>query len=146
MTPITFRVNGIPQPQGSKTAFVRNGRAVLVEGRRGPARENFKTWREAVQRGAAEHCMGEPIAGPLHVTAVFVMPKPKSAKKNATRPVTRPDVDKLARTVLDALTQSGLIVDDSHIARLHVEKTYATERDPCGVLVSISRLDERAAP
>ncbi len=41
-------VVGVPQPQGSKTAYVRNGRAVVTEGRTASARENVAEWRRAV--------------------------------------------------------------------------------------------------
>ena len=36
-------VPGIPQPQGSKNAYVRGGRAVLVE-----ANKNLPAWRQIV--------------------------------------------------------------------------------------------------
>jgi Holliday junction resolvase RusA-like endonuclease len=39
-------------------------------------------------------------------------------------PATRPDVDKLIRAVLDALTMSGAIKDDGRVVTLAAVKTY----------------------
>lgn len=143
---VSFRVFGVPQGQGNKTAFVRGGRAVLTEGRRPESREAFRSWREAITRAAADKLREgvEPYDGPLGVVAHFYFPRPKSAKR-AIYKVSAPDADKLARAVGDALEQSGLIVSDARIARWFVEKTYATDGCPPGVLVSVARLVETAA-
>lgn len=46
-------------------------------------------------------------------------------KPNApTYVTTTPDIDKLCRLVLDALTIAGVIVDDSRVAVLRAEKVY----------------------
>lgn len=142
---VSFRVYGVPQGQGNKTAFVRGGRAVLTEGRRPESREAFKSWRDAVTRAAAEK-LGEGVApfdGPLSVVAQFFFPRPKSQKR-ATWKTSAPDADKLARAVGDALEQSGLIVSDARIARWFVEKSYATDGCPPGVLVAVSVIEEAA--
>lgn len=143
---VSFRVFGIPQGQGNKTAFVRGNRAVLTEGRRPESREAFKTWREAVTRAAAEQMANgaASLDGPLGVVAQFYFPRPKSQRK-AIYKTSAPDADKLARAVGDALEQSGLIVSDARIARWFVEKIYATDGCPPGVLVLVARLAENAA-
>lgn len=124
---VTFNVTGIPQPQGSKTPFKVGDRVVLVEGRRGPARAAFKSWREAVTHEArqASEQLGRTITGPVVVACTFRFPTVKSDPYRRAH-TTRPDVDKLARCVLDALTQSGLIVDDSQVSALVVDKFHTT--------------------
>jgi Holliday junction resolvase RusA-like endonuclease len=143
MAALSFRVYGVPQGQGSKTAYVRGGRALLVEGRRPESQAAFKTWRESIHRAAqAELAKGAtPFDGPLSVTAQFFFPRPKSVKADVVWKPTRPDTDKLARAVGDPLEQSGLIVSDARIACWHIEKQYAAEGCPPGVLIAISSLE-----
>ena len=120
MSAVQIRVLGIPAPQGSKRAFVRNGRAVLTES----AGDKHKAWRIAV----AETCHDkwgaqQPLDCPLHVIACFYMPRPKSAGKRLWNDK-RPDLDKLLRSTLDGLTDSGMIADDARISKITAEKVY----------------------
>ncbi|NDC95690.1 RusA family crossover junction endodeoxyribonuclease [bacterium] len=62
------------------------------------------------------------------IDAVFVRPKSHMTKRGvrATAPtLPRPDVDNVAKAVLDAL--QDVIGDDTHVRRLVVEKSYGTE-------------------
>jgi len=77
----------------------------------------------------------------------FRMPRPKShtgaqgltpSASNAT-PHTRPDVDKLARAVNDALTTAGVIYDDSQITRIIAAKRYADPHEAPGVTIAVTR-------
>jgi len=71
--------------------------------------------------------------GPVHVTANFYFAKPKSAKKR-TDVTVKPDVDKLARGLLDAMT-GILFADDAQVVSLHVRKFYdLPERTEIAVL------------
>jgi crossover junction endodeoxyribonuclease RusA len=129
----SFTVYGVAQPQGNKTAYVRNGRAVLVEGRRGPAREAFAGWRASIATAARdwqEKNGGVALLdGPLALAVTFFLPRPKSAAKRVLYPATRPDADKLARCMLDALT--GLVIaDDSRIVDLFIRKRFAVNEPP----------------
>jgi crossover junction endodeoxyribonuclease RusA len=137
MEPVVIEVFGVPLPQGNKTVY--NGH--VVEGKTPDAREAFKSWRGAVAdkaRSAAE-VHGTFPDGPLHLSLTFWMPKPASAKKGERWHWKRPDIDKLERAVLDALTQSGLIRDDSRVCSVAKSKLYAIDRAP-GVLISIAEL------
>lgn len=49
----------------------------------------------------------------------------KSGIKPAAPKLPRPDVDNVAKAVLDAL--QGVIGDDTNVARLVIEKSYGTE-------------------
>jgi crossover junction endodeoxyribonuclease RusA len=134
---VVIEVTGVPKPQGNKTVY--NGH--VVEGKDAKAREAFKSWRGAVtdkaRAAAAEH--GPFPDGPLHLAITFWMPKPASARKGERWAWKRPDIDKLERAVLDALTQSGLIRDDSRVCSVAKSKLYAIDRAP-GVLISIAEL------
>ncbi len=55
---------------------------------------------------------------------------------------TKPDLDKLERAILDALTKSGVIKDDALVVDLVASKHYADENRP-GVLIELSRIDNK---
>jgi crossover junction endodeoxyribonuclease RusA len=131
MSILTFHVPGKPAPQGSKR-FV--GRGIMIESSRevGP-------WRERVALAAHNAMCGRNLlAGPITVGLAFTMPRPKSAPKRSTPPaVKRPDIDKLARACLDAIT--GIIVgDDSQIVDLHATKRLAELGETPGVQVTVA--------
>jgi len=127
---LSFDVYGLPAPQGSKR-HVGNG--VMIE-----SSKRVKPWRAAVEVAAREAIEGEwePFTGPLALTLTFYLPRPKAhygtgrnasvLKPDAPKWVSvRPDIDKLARSTLDALTTSGVWVDDSQVAHLTARKLYA---------------------
>lgn len=131
-----FFVPGHPAPQGSKQAFVRGKRAVLVE-----VSKRVKPWREAVQDAAITHGC-QPIAGSVSVKLTFLMPRPKAMPKSA--PLTmcsRPDADKLARAVLDGLT-GVCFEDDSQVTRLLVVKRRAGTSEEPGVMIHVGPGEE----
>lgn len=121
---ITFFVTGTPKPKGNLRAFTnkKTGRPIITD--RGGA--DLRTWAADIKLHASE-AMGDnqPITGPVGLLLTFRMIRPKShPKTKVTYPVQRPDADKLARLVLDALT-SVCFVDDSQIVELHVFKDWA---------------------
>jgi Holliday junction resolvase RusA-like endonuclease len=65
-----------------------------------------------------------------------MLPMPK--KTNRRYPTTKPDIDKLSRAVLDALT-SVWYKDDSQVIQLEAQKIY-TYGEP-GVYIGIGHLD-----
>ena len=145
-------VHGTPAPQGSKR-HVGNG--VMVE-----SSKKVKPWRQDVKHAALEaipdySCGCEPNApewgtdDALQVEITFYLPRPRGhygTGRNAgtlkasapTRPHTRPDLDKLLRSTLDALGEAGLWADDSRVAVLLGEKQYADHRPP-GAVIDVTR-------
>lgn len=124
-----FEVAGEPVPQGSKQAYVVKGRAVVTE--RG--RATLGPWRAQIAAVALEH-LSEPLEGPVSVCLAFTFGRPKKHYRTgrhagellSTAPslhTTRPDVDKLARAVLDALTGIAFR-DDGQVAELSARKTF----------------------
>lgn len=121
LTELTFSVVGTPMQVGSKRAFTtKAGRAIVVEENDRPKKE----WRRAVIDAAVEALDGRTGFGraPVELWLVFVHPRPKAARKADVWKASKPDWDKLARNVCDALTQSGTIADDSSICVAHVRK------------------------
>jgi Holliday junction resolvase RusA-like endonuclease len=129
-----IRIYGEPAPQGSKTAIVRNGRAIMFE-----ANKRLPEWRETVLMGAtiarAEQG-GLTILGPVTVMMTFHMPRPKSVSRRY--PNSAPDLDKLVRAVGDALQESEVLANDGQIVTLVAHKVYAENSTYAGVEIEIT--------
>lgn len=142
---LTIKVLGIPGPMGSKSfKGMRGGKAIMVE-----SSKKVKPWREAVKWAAREHAVHlEMLRGPLSVTMVFTLPRPKSAPKSRLWPDRKPDLDKLIRSTCDALTDSGVIEDDARIVELKVSKQFPVNLEyrgevgmsPLGCFIEIQTL------
>lgn len=139
---IAFTVYGKPQPAGSKKAFVRGGRAMIVDDAKGS-----RPWKTMVAQTAGDLMNGrELLDGPLELSLVFVVPRPKGhfgakgLRPSAPHyPTVKPDVLKLARAVEDAL--SGVVYrDDAQIVEELLAKEYG---EPARVEVRVVPL---AAP
>lgn len=146
---VRFNVIGVPAPQGSKT---RMPNGALVEGSSATGRAKHRTWRQAVaheahqQRQLLEHC----FSGPLVVDVVFRFPMPASRPAAFKRrvaegeitgwKVTKPDLDKLARSVGDALTEAGLIERDELIAQWLVSKIEVPAGEWTGADITVEEL------
>lgn len=122
-------VPGQPAPQGSKRHV---GHGVLVESSRAVA-----PWRTTVAWHVAQAYAGSVLDVALAVDIEFVMRRPTSCPKRSTPPATkRPDLDKLARAVLDAL--SGVVWrDDSLIIDLHPTKRLAEIGELAGARIRV---------
>lgn len=132
-TSLKFFVAGEPIPQGSMKAFVVAGTARVVHS----SPEPLAFWRQRIATEAqAAMGGGSPLEGAVSVQATFYLPRPKSRPKRHFWPDRRPDIDKLARSLLDALT-SIAFGDDNQVIDLKVRKRYADEDQPPGVSVLI---------
>ncbi len=124
---ISFTVLGRPAPQGSLKAFVVKGRARLTS-------DNKATlpWRQQV--GQTALC-ARPTADiwakrqePIAIAMTFVFTKPASVSKKRLQMAVKPDIDKLCRSALDAMT-GILFCDDGQVVQLTAGKVYgAPER------------------
>jgi crossover junction endodeoxyribonuclease RusA len=123
-------VPGRPAPQGSKRHV---GAGILVE-----SSKTVGPWRQTVAYTAAQVFVGPPLDGPLLVRLGFVMPRPAATPKRRTPPaVKKPDVDKLARAVFDALT-SVVWRDDSQVVDVHATKRLAELDETPGVHIAVA--------
>ena len=111
---VAFEVFGRPAPQGSKT---------LMRGRMVESSKYLPAWRKAVAEAALAQQAetGWFCEGPVHVLIYFTVEKPKTVKRK--HPTVPPDIDKLARSVLDSC--SGVFYnDDAQVVKLIVSKRY----------------------
>lgn len=140
-------VPGKAVAQGSKQAVVRpNGSIAVLEQR--SSRDALAAYRadirEAWHRAVG---VGWSMTGAMAVTIVVYRQRPKShfdskgrVRPSAlNRPKGKPDADKHARAVLDALTGHAY-VDDAQVSDLHVVKAWAESEGP-GTRITIWDLD-----
>lgn len=138
---LTIEVFGDPAPQGSKR---------VVRGRVIEASKKLKPWRLAIAKAVETALPPEHniILGPVKVEVEFYLPRPATIKQNKRSfPIVPPDVDKLARGLLDGLNQGEdgkantgrLWADDSIVVELIARKFYADDRDP-GAIIRITAI------
>lgn len=125
-------VRGTPAPQGSKR-HVGGGRMVEQSPHLAP-------WRAVVTQAAANRlAMGvewhpDPKA-PLALGITFTVQRPASHWRTGKHshllrpgapehPASRPDLDKLIRSTMDALTDAGAMSDDARVISISALKAY----------------------
>lgn len=133
---IEFFVPGIPQPQGSKKAFVVAGKrsACVVDDNH----ETLRDWRARVAFFASNAWTGPPLRGAVRVDRQFRFKRPPSVSaKRRPYPCVKPDADKLSRALMDALT--GIcFADDALVCDGRESKIYA---DSPGVFVVVEDMN-----
>jgi crossover junction endodeoxyribonuclease RusA len=134
---IEFVVPGRAVPQGGMTAFVKGNRAFVTHKRP----KELGDFRARVAL-AAQHAGAEMVKGAVRLDVAFSLIRPKShmgtgrnahlVKGSSPRyPTTNPDIDKLLRSLLDALTQV-CFADDNQVTQINVTKSYTAPGDaPC---------------
>ena len=122
-----FSVAGLPVPQGSLKMM--NGNIIHVKDK------ELKAWRTDIGN-TARNCGVQLIEKDRGVTIdlMFCMPKPTSVRRPI--PCTRPDLDKLIRAVLDALTGIAYI-DDGQVVAITASKIYSAQT---GVKIGIEKI------
>jgi len=127
-TEFTISVVGDPASQGSHA--IMNGRIVQVNSKK------HKAWRSAIVSTCIDNLPEgwEPLDEPVELIVNFYMLKPASVKRSL--PTVAPDLDKLIRSVGDALAIAGVYADDSRIVRISARKLYATGIEP-GATISV---------
>lgn len=124
-------VAGEPAPQGSKNAYKRGTAVVMVE-----SNKRLPQWRKSlVDALQARLGIEPPFPTGVTVDATFYLTKAKTNKK--AQPTQKPDLDKLARALGDALTISGVLKDDSYIIEWRLRKLFAEFEQP-GVEIKIT--------
>jgi Holliday junction resolvase RusA-like endonuclease len=143
----TFQVYGEPAPQGSKKALPnpRDPQRPFVVDDNKP---QLKSWRAETVAAAQELWEGPPMDGPLRLEVRFTFARPASAKRWWRLKRTKPDIDKLCRAMMDALTSARVITDDARVADLRALKVLAAPdgSTPIGATVRITEINEEASP
>ena len=127
-----FTVDGRCATKGSANSFIdpRTGRKVWKA-----SNTKLKSWTKDARKAAMAAkvpLIYKPHGVSLNVRVEFV--KPKTAKQST--PSVRPDIDKLLRAVMDALTNVAY-QDDSQVVSVTSTKVYGPSEK---VVVSIGRV------
>lgn len=136
-------VQGLPKGQPRPRAFARNGVARVYD----PG--TAEAWKSEIAVALRQHIPPNATDRAVSVLLAFQMPRPKthlrkdgSLKDSASRLHTsKPDLDNLAKAVLDTMTQLGMYRDDSQIYLLELRKEYATNCKP-GCWISVHERED----
>jgi Holliday junction resolvase RusA-like endonuclease len=120
---------GVPKPQPRVKAYARAGHAGVYT----PA--TAKSWKDIVILEAAP-IAGRYVEGPIALKIGFTLPRPKAHKKE-THVTTKPDIDNLLKSTMDALTDCAVWRDDAQIAEVHVSKVYQSGTVAPGAVIEI---------
>jgi crossover junction endodeoxyribonuclease RusA len=136
---VSFIVTGKPEPKGSTRMLPRGG----VRGARPLITSDnpkLKAWQRTVRVDA--QLQRVPLfTGPVAVRLAFRLARPISLPRRITLPYRKPDVDKLTRAVLDALT-GVLVRDDANVVELHATKRYIAPVEHPGVEITVADAGE----
>jgi crossover junction endodeoxyribonuclease RusA len=132
---LTFTVYGVAQPKGSHRAFLPPGMKfpIVTDSNR-----SARSWSQLVAHAAttALDAQSRPRleVGPMRVSLSVFLPRPKKFQtpkwRTRTPPhLTAPDLDKLTRCILDALTRV-VWQDDAQVVELVAVKRYTERDDP----------------
>lgn len=133
---LIVRVDGIPKSAGSKNAFYKNGKVIVVDTCKN------KEWKDMVAYECEVYMRKYKYTlfnKPMRMFIDFLMPIPKTKikqLKGGEKHTKKPDLTKLVRCAEDAMT--GIVyTDDSLIVEQHVKKYYSTNP---GALIKIQEL------
>ena len=145
-TMLSFWAAGTPAPKGSK---IRTRYGMRESSKR------VKPWEEAVKAAAMDAMDADdefqPIEeGGVEVAMTFMFKRPLShygTGKNWNKMKDRfvwacmtrkPDVDKLVRSTLDAMTAAGVWADDAQVYSVFADKNWSNDRTKEGARIIVS--------
>jgi len=145
----TLVVAGIPRTKGSLKCVGRNGHHRIVDDN-----PRARQWLDLVAERARELDLELDRAQAVGVELTATLPRPAAhygtgansltlRRRAPTLPVRRQtgDVDKLARLVLDALQNAGVLVDDAQVVELTARKAYPSDGVVPGIVVRLYPLE-----
>lgn len=125
---ISIRIDPPPTHQAAlRILKTRDGRQFIGK----MAKSSAKKWNAEftiLLREAKSQFQVKTYDGPTRVGIVFVYPHTKQTAKQGDKGVpkiTRPDVDNLAKSVLDCMVDAGWLKDDNLIVELVLKKIHA---------------------
>ena len=139
MNALTFRAYGVPKGQPRIKAYVRGRHAGVY------TPDTANAWKMEVRDAALRAIPNgsATITGPVAVALTFWMPRPKShlRKDGTVKPsapeghTQKPDVDNLAKAVLDVLTDLRAWEDDAQVHSLSITREWVANPHAAGCLI-----------
>jgi Holliday junction resolvase RusA-like endonuclease len=148
---ISFFVPGVAKTAGSKRAFLvrrkSDGKMVTVIT---DDNASSRDWKADVKQFAADAAAGHPLMdGPIFLRLTFYLTRPQGHRGKTGRildsapkyPTVKPDVDKLSRAILDALTQIIWNDDAQVVTKLAMKRYVDKPMQTAGVLIEIQEAE-----
>jgi Holliday junction resolvase RusA-like endonuclease len=140
-----FSAHGVPQPKGSAKAFIPKGwtRAIVTS-------DNTKNkgWQQTVAEAASHAIQDQPafrlIETAAQLRVVFYLPRPKAIRDRLVPHTKKPDLDKLVRSVKDALSKV-VWRDDAIVVDIIARKEYAAPGQSPHAEITVSEWDHSLA-
>lgn len=137
----TFHVPGRPRTKGSLKVITPRGRKpILIEDH-----AHSEPWRKRIKAAILAQCSPiKTIAVPFAMRATFVFAQEGPSAQHLHWPVLNAgvnasgDLDKLLRNLLDAMQDSGLILDDCLWVSGTAAKVWASDSVAPGAYVEVS--------
>ncbi len=138
---VQFFVRGDPKGQPRPKAFSRGGHARVYD----PATAEW--WKSQIAVASEQHRPEAPVSSAITVSLTFYLRRPKAhfgtgrnaGKLKPSAPAVhekKPDIDNLAKAVLDALTELQFWDDDKLVNDLRVRRQWAQTESGCNVGVT----------
>ena len=109
--------------------------------------KNQVNWEQMFALYANEHRPESPIEGPISLSILFVLNRPKrlQRKKDPDCKIAcdkKPDLDNMIKSVQDSLNGQGWWHEDAQIARIGAGKCYSERGMPARIEVQISPITD----
>jgi Holliday junction resolvase RusA-like endonuclease len=118
---VSFTVEGEPVPKARPRTVRKGGRTWSYTPKK------VSIWEKAI-REEANRNFQEPFNGPVALSLIFYLKRPKSRRKE-NFVVTTPDMDNLEKAVLDGLSEVAY-VDDKYVVVKNAVKLYCRTGKP----------------
>ena len=138
---LAFTVYGVAMTKGNHRAVTPKGMKfpVITESNR-----NVASWQQLVAEGASRAIAERPeaervlLTAGVRLTIAYYLPRPKKFSKRGVfvHHVTKPDLDRLERAILDALTAVAY-EDDKQVTEIISGKYYAAVGAPARVDIAV---------
>lgn len=139
-TLVEFFVAGEPKAKGSMRSIPFQDKAGKLHVNTFHDTKSGTAWERITKLAALESWGSRPtFKDAVRVDLTFTLKRPKTvSEKKRPQPIVKPDIDKLARSVLDAVT-GVVFADDAQVTGLVATKRYGNDTEPTGVTVRILR-------
>lgn len=87
---------------------------------------------------------GTPWDEPVELLVRYYFPRPNRTHSKIWKD-TKPDADNMIKALCDAIEKSGIVVNDSRIARILIEKHWADDKHRAGTEIILTKLSEEVA-
>jgi len=132
-------IPGPPVGKGRPRATLRGGHIKMY------SPKGSAEWERAAAMLARSCWKDAPLDEPCSIDVVAVMHRPKRLCRKRDSPLrlpctSKPDLDNIVKSAMDALTMAGVLRDDSCVVRISASKFYSSMQEGPSVEITLSPL------